>query len=396
MSEYEKIDRYTIDIEKRIENTDTEIVYEEIITWLIEKKAKVKKENRPRVIKADHGSSWKGRSEHIDSKKNLEFILTQDGFDTILRIVIDPPWHSRGFFHVNEARRNWLRFIEDLLVKLGVETEVELKQELYDPMQLKLEEQRADKNKWIGLIVVFMGFAWSLYELSQYDHSSFGTYIATGGILAAIYSWFQAQTARKRFRQLSPEVIHEYHDTVGESKGDPNRGYKIVLVIVFIATIGGVYWIWSRPDYTTYSKFGFSLEYPRGMSVTERQLGGVPFSEIAGEVFFSSDDHAFAVQWITYERSFTVNASEYLDGFVESFDNQFDELEVGERMTTSINNCLVRYQEFIGTTQGGSLKAIVGTWDSTAQNRLYALMYISETFDENDEFFICLNSFQFS
>jgi len=396
MSEYEKIDRHTIDIEKRIENTDIKIVYEEIITWLEDKKAKVKKENRPRVIKADHGSSWKGRSEHIDSKKNLEFILTQDGFDTILRIVMDPPWYNRGYFHVNEARRNWLRFIEDLWARLDVETEVRLKQELYDPTQLKLEEQRADRNKWIGLIVFFMGFAWGLSEFSQYDHSSFGTYFATGGLLTAIYSWFQAQTARKRFRQLDPEVIQEYQETVGESKGDPNRGYKIVVVIVFIATIGGVYWIWSRPNYITYSKFGFSLEYPRGMSVTERQLGDIPFSEIAGEVFFRSDDSTFAVQWITYEHSLMVNASEYLDRFVESFNNQFDELEVGERMTTSISNCMVQYQGFLGTTQDGSLKAIVGTWDFTAQNRLYALMYIYETFDENDEFFICLNSFKFS
>lgn len=160
------------------------------------------------------------------------------------------------------------------------------------------------------------------------------------------------------------------------------RSFIIIAIVVGSVTGGN---IWLNRDapalgFERYSKFGFSFEYPQGMSIREQGLAweGAP-SEVSGvvqgDLMNRNPPEIIGVIWLSFPSAPDLEA--VLD---ETFAQLGEGTEVEDReplVMSEKDGYEMKYQFFTLIDYGTRLSSVVGIWYDTEARRVYVVFYIS-------------------
>jgi hypothetical protein len=149
-------------------------------------------------------------------------------------------------------------------------------------------------------------------------------------------------------------------------------------------------------EYETYSKYGFSIEYPKGMSISEQGMLESTATSSSG-VFLgelSNDEYELiTLGWLT-----TISPPDLeigLNAGFESMEDQAEEVNKGQLVTSTKAGHTIKYQNFTATIEGETVYGILGVWYCDTNDRFYnlGLMYSEQDvlpkFQQYLESFVC-------
>jgi hypothetical protein len=174
------------------------------------------------------------------------------------------------------------------------------------------------------------------------------------------------------------------------SDWDEAMKYRFRAILVVLALVLGLAACTeSVPPHETYSKYGFSVDYPAGMGIRETGEWGVgTASEVSGQVQFSFDDppEAFGVVWVTVGSAPDLGA--VLDEAFSMLESVGTEVnDRGVLLSVVKDGHEVAYQDCTCTEQGLSLVGIIGAFYCDEAERVYVPYYAisSEVANRRDQ-----------
>jgi CubicO group peptidase (beta-lactamase class C family) len=156
----------------------------------------------------------------------------------------------------------------------------------------------------------------------------------------------------------------------------------ILIVVLIVVVAGGGYWWYSSSlqQEPTYSRFGFSFDYPEGMTFTSGALlGGFDHARpVYGDIqgIWEEVPETMGVIWIPEDWGFNLTTA--LDGALEGAEEvgivvvSRGEMETGEKDGQEL-----LYQSFELSDAGVSQKGMIGAWNSEEDGRIYLLFLIT-------------------
>jgi hypothetical protein len=147
-----------------------------------------------------------------------------------------------------------------------------------------------------------------------------------------------------------------------------------ILLMVIAVGAAGLYWWYTQSvpaqQYAAYSKYGFSFQYPLGMTVSDQ--GATDNSGIAAFELKNDRHELVAVSW---SRQVVPDLWASLDKALKEIAEMgcMTEFERGELGETTMGGHQMIQQNFIIVSNGEKLFGIYGVWYCTANQKLYLL-----------------------
>jgi hypothetical protein len=381
---------YLIDTETTISDKIPVTVFEIILKWLKEKGIQVTSEKRPYVIEAKHGKKilWTFSSEKMEKKYTFILNETEAG-GTILRIIMDTSWHYKHEFYLSRIKRGWYRHLEPLYKELGVEPDSSLRESLFGIQGYHKEMIDSMRNVYLGLITMFLGMAFDLWGSFKGRDIDLGSIIIPMGAVTAIFSWVNASSAKSNLNKFDPQ---EKEDFLRDA-GDQNRIFKIMTVISLVSIVGFGYWINIQPNMLIYSGLGYSFEYPKNWSTEVSYAPDIP--EHLFEMVHCDGDQEMI--WVFFYGEQSVNNIEKVrDTLFEEYETSFISIITLDEDTVQINSYKFDTLHVIFEDETGSLHGFFGFTHVPNQNRIYVIIYTSESASGVTNFEELLNSLKTS
>lgn len=130
--------------------------------------------------------------------------------------------------------------------------------------------------------------------------------------------------------------------------------------------------------YNTYSNYRFSLQYPKGMNITEKGMlqsqatnsSGI----ISGEINNNSEYERIKVGWMSSAVAAPLESA--LEGGFIALEKEYD-VQRGEIVKSIKDGYTLEYQYYNTTIANKSAYGILGVWYNDATDRFYELAYTS-------------------
>ena len=164
---------------------------------------------------------------------------------------------------------------------------------------------------------------------------------------------------------------------------EPKSGItrNILALIIIIVSIASLIYFTSAPTgFDTYSRFGFSFEYPEGMELWEQGLGGVGIATITagivqGTLVTNMVPEIIGVIWFESE------PAPPLEDVLDMAFNQFGEGNMiesrGNLVSTLKDGHEMLRQDFVMSEEGTPIIGVVGTWHDPFAERIYLTLYLT-------------------
>jgi CubicO group peptidase (beta-lactamase class C family) len=125
----------------------------------------------------------------------------------------------------------------------------------------------------------------------------------------------------------------------------------------------------------TYTNYGFSFDYPKGMAIRELAVPGQDeISASSGLLQFQFDYPFLELLTIIWSKSeVPPPPDDIFDVYYDHLGVEFDEVESIESLTKDDRE--IMYQKFTFSEQGYKFEGIVSTWYSETQERVYLFAY---------------------
>ena len=171
---------------------------------------------------------------------------------------------------------------------------------------------------------------------------------------------------------------------------DPTRTVNLTADMTLTVT-----YVLASPLYNTYSKYGFSFEYPKGMSISEHGIlestatSGSGF--VAGEL--SNDKQEYVrIGWVTMVQ-FDLELGPLFDVYLEDMEADLGvDVDKGQLVTSTKSGHEMIYQCFTAATEGETY-GILGGWYCDTNDRFYTLTSLYSEQDVLSKFQQYLDSF---
>ena len=152
------------------------------------------------------------------------------------------------------------------------------------------------------------------------------------------------------------------------------------VIIVVTATSAYIFLNTPRAQYETYSRFGFSFEYPEGMEIGEEGMGGIGIATIAagivqGTLIENDTPEIIGVIWIPFESSPILE--EFLDQAFSQFGEGNEVESRGTLMSTKKGDYDMLRQDFTMSEGGNLISGVAGTWYNPLAERVYLTFYLT-------------------
>ena len=365
-----------VDIETTL-NEDIEIAYDIIVAWIEQNKIKIKKQAKPHLIEAKHGTSFTlSRKPHIWTK-NFTFLLNEVEEGTVVRMIINPPWHDRYQSNANETARSWLEFTNKLWEDQGINPQNIYPQEIYNPKTIVNELHKLWRNIYLGIIagsIIFTyGLIDSLFHLPELEILDFVGYM---GFFSAMMSYFGVGPTKKRLSLLGIDL---------GSNNNPYRPLKFLTLFVVISSVASVNWVWNLDPYTTYSDYGFSFTRNRWWELKLSGWVNQEPDDLQGSLVLTTEEAAFGLFWasLDYVRE-NITIEGELDIIINSLLEGFDERNISyvhnvwERTTLNIHGHEMAFQN--GSIPHGEKTwyYVYGVFICDVSNRFFTVHYLVE------------------
>jgi CubicO group peptidase (beta-lactamase class C family) len=164
-----------------------------------------------------------------------------------------------------------------------------------------------------------------------------------------------------------------------ESKSWLNKNV-IALSLIIVTIASSVYLFLNATNYETYSRFGFSFEYPEGMEINEQGMGGIGIATITsgivqGTLVKNMVPEIIGLIWIPYE------SSPFLEDVLDMAFSQLGEGNVVESRGNLVSTLKEDYemlrQDFIMNEGGMPISGVAGTWFNPLAGRVYLTFYLT-------------------
>ena len=182
----------------------------------------------------------------------------------------------------------------------------------------------------------------------------------------------------------------------------------LLIVIVGVAAVSVFIWWYTQKapegeelgeeaptEYTTYSKYGFLIEYPEDMTITEEGVIGATANDNSGMVMGKSFGpyNAFAVSWA--KSSIPLTRGDLENALEEIFNTPGFE-RTGSIVETTKSGHEMIYQRYTYTEDGQKTYGIFGVWYCNVDKKLYCLgieqtteQDVLQIFEQYLDSFIC-------
>jgi CubicO group peptidase (beta-lactamase class C family) len=149
----------------------------------------------------------------------------------------------------------------------------------------------------------------------------------------------------------------------------------VIIVLTFTATI---YYL-NAPKYDTYSRFGFSFEYPEGMEFSEEGIGGVRIATVSagivqGTLIHDENPEIIGVVWIPFETK--PELEDILDLAFSQLGEGNQVESRGTMVSTQKDNHDMLRQDFTMNDEGSLISGIAGIWYNPTAKRIYLTFYM--------------------
>jgi len=210
-----------------------------------------------------------------------------------------------------------------------------------------------------------------------------------------------------------PSAIPPSPPITSEEEAKPSRRVLIAILLVTVIAGGtGFAYVYTqtnllRPSspaathplagYNTYSNYGFSFQYPKTWTITERGLLDSTADSNSGLVLAQSTTSQSDLVLVGWTHSVnSIDPSTVLSGAINGFQRGSGgtDLVVGQQGTaTTTAGYSVIYQPFSITISGTHVNAVWSAWYSTHGQRLYQLSVVTSGQDAVSPFNTYLSSF---
>lgn len=154
-------------------------------------------------------------------------------------------------------------------------------------------------------------------------------------------------------------------------------------------------------DFTTFSKYGFSFQYHKSLSITEQGIFENEATERSGMVFVGIEEDLFGVAWQEMEPSMleVVGLEMIIDGSYMGLGLAGEDVQIerGEQAETTHAGHRVLYEDFAATTEGDGVNGILGAFYCDKSQRLFTMTMLSPAIrakeDLLEDFMTYLDSF---
>ena len=383
------IKRYILDLEHIVPRKTNKQTYETVKQWLEENEIKITKETEPNHIEAEHGKRFLWNYDGLKMQKKYSFLIneTENG-ESIMRVIMDTPWHNKYEQYIPSMRRTWHKHLEPLWERLGVELDPELEDSLFGISSYHNEVVDNTRKSLIGVIILLISSIIGLYGLYLGKEWSLVTFLSSMGFVSAFFSWTAITNAKTKFNEFNDEIRAEFLET---ESVDANKIYKQLAIIVFIVTIGFGYWVFTQPYYVTYQAQGYTFEYPRTWSAETSYLDDVPEDLFESVECRGEEDYLFVAFYGNQNTDSTESTWNLLSDNYENIFDEFTELESG---TYSSELFQFVTKKVSVTEQGEELWVFFGLVYESSDSRVYLLSYMSEYESDETSFNRLLDSFR--
>ena len=154
---------------------------------------------------------------------------------------------------------------------------------------------------------------------------------------------------------------------------DPTRTVNLTADMTLTVT-----YVLASPLYNTYSKYGFSFEYPKGMSISEHGIlestATSGSGKVMGELYTDDVEEVVVVVWLTTVQVPNLEIS--LNDEFEYLEAEGYDVDRGQLVTGTKAGHEMKYQYFTAIAEGETVYGIIGFWYCDTNNRLYELCFL--------------------
>jgi len=145
---------HVLEVVRRIRGSSIDEIYGGILAWLSKEKANIKKQDKPRYIRAEHGSFWVMWGGDRNAKKKIQISLSRKSDYTVFHMAMDAKW---GYMYYGRSGY-WGKLADELFADLGVKTESSSVEDLYDSFILERDRVCAFWRIMVGVFLLVSGF----------------------------------------------------------------------------------------------------------------------------------------------------------------------------------------------------------------------------------------------
>ncbi len=146
----------------------------------------------------------------------------------------------------------------------------------------------------------------------------------------------------------------------------------------------------------TYSNFGFSFKYPKGMYLSESGMFDARANDDSGMILGELEDQIFEVCWMKMAGIAPTHSMSEI-----AIENAFSGMETvegttidrGKKGETTVNGHKIIYQQFSASFEDVSFYGVVGVWYCNESEKQFVLLPMSEESDAFSLFKDYLSSF---
>ena len=198
-----------------------------------------------------------------------------------------------------------------------------------------------------------------------------------------LYSWaiYPFSKGIKKLRLLSEISPETAKDVPTKEKRKPMR--KTIIAISLIVVAVGAIGFWSYTQrvppaplarYETYSKYGFSFEYPEDMTISEQGLLEDRATDSSGMVLGTLENDKYELVFVGWmESAIAPSLEASLEVFLDVIAEGKANFEIGELVETTKAGRRLIYQYYTFTIEGEASYGIHGVWYCDTNQRLYQL-----------------------
>ena len=376
-------------MEFTITDKTTETVYMIVSQWLQENNIPVTNESKPNMIEVKHGKRIQWKFNALEMERTYNFLINESGEDgTILRVVMDTPWHNKQKTYLDRIKRAWHQHLITLWTKLGIELEEEQQKSMYGISSYYDEIQRNSMNMYFGLLGFFACTIIILYGMYLGEDWEIIRYVSIGGAVQAIMSWNSVVVAKGKLKDFDEEERRVFMQGV---KADSNRLLKTLTLVSLVVVVGFGYWVFTQPYYVTCNGMGYSFEYPRTWSVERENVDiWISKSEI---IQCKGKDARILVSYFTNITYLGHDVENLWNDLYVGYQGEFDSCELVDEGTYSGGEHEFITKELVLTYESATVYFYFGFTSDLSTDRIYSLSYYSED-EAETSFKTLLDSFQ--
>jgi len=364
-------------------------VWDRSVAWLFSINATIMSLEKPRLIIASHGTIRSPDLDYRDWPKVIEVHLSEHEPHVDLRVIIKESGDNRLIVGTENRKAYWVTLLNGLWEKQGISLDGPEKNIVFPMEYFRRESLRNVKNSASVLLV--LGSIGIYLIFYPFDDSSFGT-----GVIAALF--VTGYTLSRLYKQF--KLRREFMSVYPGEKPSPGKTAWPLLFLILLSlplTVTTLYYGnyggSTVDDYTSYTGYSFSFEYPEGIELKSSGLNDDTSASDAQGMLVGEkmrglgQSEGVLVMWVELP---------YFNRDIEDALNISDAVSLGSIKHANVQGSSVYYRSVQFLSGRRDVYSHWAVWNYEDQKRVYTFCYFNTKNVTYTHFMDMLQSFEFA